>query len=208
MSFREKATTVFMVAAALSAMAAGCGGEPEFAPQPGPPDGGVDAAPPPPPVVQPTQTVAAPPPQTGACSSADTLSMTTMFKGRAAVEAPGMQPEGSAICEVVAEGQSISSPMFMLQPGFCYTFLAQALPTVTEVDVQVEVDMAAAGPGLAAFNLKPLLTVDSDTGAQAAASAKGSCYQLLLPVPVPVKLIAKARTGSGPVSAQAYKKKK
>jgi hypothetical protein len=209
MSVRERAmTAVVLGVAALSAMAVGCGGEPEFAPQPGPPDGGVDAAPPPPPV----QTVAEPTPTAPAqCDSVQSLAMTTTFQGRAGSEAPGMQPEGAAICGIVPEGQTISGQMFMLQPGFCYTFLAQALPTVTEVDLQVELDLAGGGgvpPALAAFNLKPVLAVDTDTGAQAAVSAKQNCYQWTWPIPAAVKLVAKARTGSGPIAAQAYKKKK
>jgi hypothetical protein len=201
--------TSVVLAAALAAVVAGCGGEPEFAPQPGPPDGGVDAAPPPAPT--PTQEVAAPPAQPGPCDSVQSLAMTTMFQGRAGSEAPGMQPEGAAICGVVPEGQTISSQMFMLQPGFCYTFLAQALPTVTEVDLQVELDLAGGGgvpPALAALNLKPVLAVDTDQGAQAAVSAKTNCYQWAFPIPAVVKLVAKARTGTGPIAAQAYKKKK
>jgi hypothetical protein len=207
MSLKERAMTAFVVAATLSAMTAGCGGEPEFAPQPGPPDGGVDAAPPPPPpdpvvVTQPT------PAQPGPCSSEQSLAMTTMFKGRAGTEAPGMKEEGGAICNIVAEGQTVSSQTFMLQPGMCYTFLAQALPTVTEVDLEIQLDLAAGGPAIATLNLKPLLAVDSDTGAQAAVSAKKSCYSWAFPIPAQVKMVAKARTGTGPVAAQAYSKKK
>jgi hypothetical protein len=119
-----------------------------------------------------------------------------------------MQPEGSAICGVVPEGQSISSQTFMVQQGFCYTFLAQALPTVTEVDVQLELDIASGGPALAAFNLKPMLAVDNEAGPQASIGAKKACYEWILPGQAPVKLTVKARQGSGPVAAQAYKKKK
>jgi hypothetical protein len=132
-----------------------------------------------------------------------------MFAGRASTEAPKMEPEGGATCGIVAEGQTVTSPMFMLQPGFCYTFLAQALPTVTEVDLQVELDLAGGGaPALAAFNLKPVLAVDTETGPQASVNAKQNCYQWAFPVPAAVKLVAKARTGSGPIAVQAYKKKK
>ena len=119
-----------------------------------------------------------------------------------------MQPEGSPICGVVPEGQTVSSQTFMVQQGFCYTFLAQALPTVTEVDLQLELDLASGGPGLAALGIKPLLQVDTETGPQTSVGAKQSCYQWTLPGQAPVKLVVKARTGSGPVAAQAYKKKK
>ncbi|WP_437965586.1 hypothetical protein WMF04_39025 [Sorangium sp. So ce260] len=197
---------------ALSAAALGCGGgskESEFADDP--PDAG--ALPPPQP------TASAPPPDAGLpsvavptaspCDGVQSLAMTTMFQGRASGEAPKMQPEGPPVCNVVPEGQTASGQTFMLQPGNCYTFLAQALPTVTEVDLQLELDLNAGGqPGLAAFNLKPVVAVDSDTGPTAAIGAKQSCYQWPFPIPATVKLVVKARTGSGPVAAQAYSRKK
>ncbi|MGK4002482.1 hypothetical protein WMF31_07660 [Sorangium sp. So ce1036] len=194
------------------AAALGCGGgkEPEFADDT-PPDAGT----PPPP--QPTASV--PPPDAGLppatvptaapCDGVQSLAMTTMFQGRAPGEAPRMQPEGTPVCNVVPEGQTASGQTFMLQPGHCYTFLAQALPTVTEVDLQLELDLNAGGqPALAALNLKPVLAVDSDTGPTAAIGAKQSCYQWPFPIPATVKLVVKARTGSGPVAAQAYSRKK
>lgn len=206
MSIHTRALGYGVLAVSLGLLTAGCGSEPEFAPQPGP-DGGADAAPPPPP---PTQSVAAPPPAptAGPCDQVQTMALTTMFQGRAPTEAPGMQPEGGPICGVVPEGQTVSSQTFMVQQGFCYTFLAQALPTVTEVDLQLELDLASGAPGLAALNMKPLLQVDTETGPQTAVGAKQSCYQWMLPGQAPVKLVVKARTGSGPVAAQAYKKKK
>src|SRR5688572_6607593 len=99
MSLKERAIKGAFVVATLSMMAAGCGGEPEFAPQPGPPDGGADAAPPPPPPA--TVATTPPPAQPGPCASEQSIAMTTMFKGRAGSEAPGMKEEGSAICGVV-----------------------------------------------------------------------------------------------------------
>jgi hypothetical protein len=203
MSISTKALGISVTAVSLGLLLAGCGGEPEFAPQPGP-DAGPDAAPPPPP---PTA-VAPPPPQTGPCDQVQTMALTTMFQGRAPQEAPGMQPEGGPICGIVPEGQTISSPTFMVQQGFCYTFLAQALPTVTEVDLQLELDLASGAPGLAALNLKPQLQVDTETGPQTAIGSKQACYQWMLPGQAPVKLVVKARTGSGPVAAQAFKKAK
>lgn len=137
--------------------------------------------------------------------------MSTAFQGRAATEAPGMKPEGSMVCGIVPEGQTQNSQTFMLEPGFCYTFLGQALPTVTEVDIVLELDLAGGGqvpPALAAFNLKPQLAVDSDTGPMATIGAKQSCYQWAFPVPAAARMIVKARSGSGPVAVQAYKKKK
>jgi hypothetical protein len=136
------------------------------------------------------------------------MALTTMFQGRAPQEAPGMQAEGGAICGIAPEGQTVSSQTFFVQQGFCYTFLGQALPTVTEVDLQLELDIASGGPALAALNLKPLLQVDTETGPQTAIGAKQACYTWPWPGQAPVKLVVKARTGSGPVAAQAFKKKK
>lgn len=196
---------------ALAAMATvSCGSKPEFATSEVPPDAG---PPPPPPMASAPVEDAGPTPPTGpvACDGVQSLAMTTMFQGRAPNDAPRMQPEGGPICSVVPEGQSASGPTFMLQPGSCYTFLAQALPTVTEVDLQLEIDLGSGGsmpPALAALNLKPVLAVDSDTGPTAAIGAKQSCYQWPFPLPATVKLVVKARTGTGPVAAQAYSRKK
>jgi hypothetical protein len=190
----------------VAAAAAGCGSEPKFADEQAP-----DASAPPP---APVATDTAPPPPPAAptpCDAVQSLAMTTMFQGRAPTEAPKMQAEGSQICSVVPEGQTTSGQTFMLQPGFCYTVLAQALPTVTEVDVQLELDLAGGGalpPGLAALNLKPMLAVDPETGPSGAIGGKQSCYQWVFPVAAAVKVVVKARTGSGPVAAQAYSRKK
>lgn len=201
--------TAWLVAAAAMATV-GCGAKPEFATNEVPPDAGL---PPPPPAASiPPQDTSPPPPVAPTpCDGVQSLAMTTMFQGRATSEAPRMQAEGGPICSVVPEGQTASGPTFMLQPGSCYTFLAQALPTVTEVDLQLELDLGSGGampPALAALNLKPVLAVDSDTGPTAAIGAKQSCYQWPFPLPATVKLVVKARTGTGPVAAQAYSRKK
>src|SRR5262249_9951247 len=140
-----------------------------------------------------------------------TLAVTNMIQARAAGEAPGMQPEGAAMCAVVPEGQTFSSPTVMLQPGNCYTVIAQSVPGVTELDAQLELDLAGGGtlpPALQALQLKPVLAVDTDAGPTATIGKKQSCYQWAFPIPAAVKIALKARTGSGPVAAQLYKKKK
>ena len=191
--------TKSMFAAALAVVALGCSSNPKFAPEPT-----VDAGapPPPPPVVD-----AGAPPMAGPCEPPQLLAITTTMKSRAAGEAPGMQPEGEAICGVVPEGQLITSPTFTVQQGYCYTFLGQSLPPVTEIDIQLEADVSTLPPAIAAVVPKVLL-VDELSGEKSAMGSKQNCYQWLLPVPVQVKLTAKARAGSGPVAAQVYKKKK
>jgi hypothetical protein len=193
--------------AALIAMAAfGCSSEPKFAAEPYN-DGGIDgpALPPPPPTA-----VVAAPVQAGPCDSVQSLAMTSTLQARAAAEAPGMQVEGALICGIVPEGQSVNGPMFLIQQGFCYTFLGQSLPPVQEVDMDLIVDLAGGvqlSPGLAAAAQRPLL-VDTETGEKAAMAAKQGCYTWPWPLPGQVKVVVKSRTGSGPVAAQVYKKKK
>ena len=189
--------------AALSITAAGCGSDPKFAPEPV-----ASAVPPPPP--PPVASVAAPAAASGPCDPVQTLAMTTTLQGRAVTEAPGMKPDGAPLCGVVAEGQPVTGPMFMLEQGYCYTFLSQSLPPVTEVDSSLEIDLSggmALAPNLAAMAQRPLL-VDTETGEKGAMASKGNCYVWPWPIPAQVKLIVKSKAGAGPVAAQVYKKKK
>lgn len=191
------------VAAAISLIAAGCGSEPKFAPEPT-----FDAGlpPPPPPVVD----AGLPPAATGPCDPVQSLAMTTTLQGRATAEAPGMKPDGAPLCGVVAENQPVNGPMFLLEQGYCYTFLAQSLPPVTEVDMSLEIDLSggiALAPNLAAMAQRPLL-VDTETGEKGAMASKSNCYVWPWPIPAQVKLIVKSKAGTGPVAAQVYKKKK
>ena len=189
--------------AAIGITAAGCGTAPKFAPEPV-----VDAGlpPPPPPMVDAGPPAAA----TGPCDPVQTLAMTTTLQGRATTEAPGMKPDGAPLCGVVPEAQPVTGPMFMLEQGYCYTFLAQSLPPVTEVDMSLEIDLSggmALAPNLAAMANRPLL-VDTETGEKGAMASKGNCYVWPWPIPAQVKLIVRSKAGAGPVAAQVYKKKK
>ncbi|EYF00890.1 hypothetical protein [Chondromyces apiculatus] len=201
--------------ATTAMLTAGCGSQPEFATNDQLPATNTTATVAAPQPVATTPTVATAtatatvPAGPATCDAVQSLSLTTMFQGRAAAEAPKMQPEGSPICGVVTEGQTVSGNTFVLQPGNCYTVLAQGLPTVTEVDVQLELDLAGGGaPALAALNIKPMLAVDPDTGPSGAIGAKQSCYSWPFPIPGAVKVVVKARQGSGPVAAQVYSRKK
>lgn len=196
---RTRTTVVAALAMGLSVL--GCGEkEPEFPENPPatatvavPPPATASATPPPPPVCDPVQSVA----------------FTTMFAERAKTEAPKMELEGGVVCgNVATEGGTVEGPTFFLQPGMCYTVIANALPNVTEIDVQIVGDAAAAGvpPALAALLSAPL-AVDSDTGAMATIGAKQSCYKWAWPIPAAAKLVVKARTGTGPVGAQVYRRK-
>jgi hypothetical protein len=202
----------WVAACAVGVLVAGCGGkEPEVAQTPYP-DGGFvyDAgAFPPPPAA--TVDAGPPAPTSSPCDSVQTLALTTMLQARQKTEAPGMQPEGAPVCGVVPEGQTVMSTSMVLQPGHCYTILANGLPNVSVVDIQLVADPSAAGlpPALAAMAGNPLLAVSTDAGVQTSiGGSKQGCYQWPWPVPGPVKIVLKARNGSGPIAAQAYSKKK
>lgn len=158
----------------------------------------VTAPPPPPP----------PPPQVTACDGVQQPALTSMIQARAATEAPGMQPEGAAVCNVVPEGQAASSQIIMLQQGYCYTVLGASLPGVTELDMQLDLDLGA-GMTLP-VNIKPMLMTDTETGPNASMGAKQNCYQFqgILGIPGAARVTLKPRAGSGPVAAQVFKKKK
>jgi hypothetical protein len=192
--------------ATLAAGLWGCNNEAKYAESSVP-----DAGPmlPPPPVILDGGSVA-PPLLTGPCDSTQTLAMSSMFQARAPKEAPGMKPEGPPICFMVPEGQQAAGTTFMLEPGYCYTFLGQSLPGISAMNMQLEVDVAGAGlpPALAALNVKPVLAVDSGPGPQTGVAAGQACFLWPWPIPAMVKVVVKAHAGSGPVAAQAYKKKK
>jgi hypothetical protein len=200
MGFAVLTTTL---GAAWAAAVVGCNDKPAN-PPPQPDAGVVDAAPPPP-------TVTAPPaPVAGPCDAVQTAALTTVIQGRAAAEAPGMQPEGAATCNVLPEGQSASSQVFTLQSGFCYTVLGASLPTVSELDMQLELDLASGAtlpPALAALNIKPLLMTDTESGPNGTIGPKSSCYKWAFPIPAAVRVTMKPRAGTGPVAVQVYKKK-
>ena len=185
----------------------GCGGGgAKFAETPAPDAGVAVLQPPPPPLV-----VAADPPAPSAptpCDAVQSLAMTTAIQGRATADAPGMKAAGGAICAITPEGQTYTGPTFLLEAGHCYTVVGQSLPGVTQLDLQLEIDASVAGPAVAALGIKPVIAVSTDSGPQAAIGAKNACVQWAFPLPVPVRVLLKARTGSGPVAAQVYAKKK
>jgi hypothetical protein len=177
----------------------GCGNNPP--PQPMPPP-----APMPPP-----SAVAPAPPQAGPCPQEQTLATSTAMQARAAAEAPGMKAEGAPVCGIAAEGQTVTGPIFTLEPGYCYTFLGQSLPPVAQMEMVLQADASGLVgpllPNMAPMAQAPIL-VSTTPGERVNMGEKQSCYQWALPVPATVKLILKARAGSGPISAQVFRKKK
>jgi hypothetical protein len=196
---------VLLVATTGALSVVGCGSEPETPPQPGPPDAGTPPPPPVPDAGVPQPTAVTP------CDAVMSLAMSTALQGRAAGEAPGMQPDGASVCGVVGEGQSVQSETILLQQGRCYNVLAQGMPNVTEVDVQVEADLTAGGmvnPALSGFLKGPPLMIGTGAGVMDASGSKANCFSWTMPFPLAVKVSVKSRIGSGPVAAQLYSKKK
>ncbi len=196
------------VAALVAALTPACGSEPEFPEQPMPAPTPMASNPAPAPT--PMASTAPPPPVTaGACDAVQTTAFTTMLMGRATTEAPRMEQVGSLVCGVAPEGQPVNGTTLMLEQGYCYTVLGQSLPSVNELDVQIVVDLAGGGipPALAAMAQAPL-AVDNTAGQSASIGAGNNCYQWPLPIPAAVKLVLKPRSGSGPVAAQVYRRKK
>jgi hypothetical protein len=110
----------------------------------------------------------------------------------------------------VPEGQAASTAVgLMFEPGFCYTVLAQGSPSVTEVELKLVADISGSvPPAFAALAANPTLGVDTETGSAASIGAKPNCYAWAFPIAGLVKVTATAKTGSGPISLQVYKKKK
>lgn len=171
------------------------------------------------PAPQPTQPMQVPPPMavapasapTGPCDQAQALATSTSLQARASSEAPGMKAEGGPLCAVVAEGQAYVGPMFTIEQGYCYTFLGQSLPPIGAMEMVLQGDASGLVggllPGMAQAAQAPLL-VSTSSGERVSMAEKQSCYQWAFPVPATVKLILKSRAGSGPVSAQVFRKKK
>lgn len=178
--------------------------------------GGCGSPPPPRPMPAPMPTPAAiappapvlPPP----CDQAQYLATSTSMQARAAAEAPGMKPQGTPICGVVGPGQAVVGPIFMLEPGYCYTFLGQSLPPVVDMEMALQLDASGALGAILPPNMgsyagmaqAPLL-VSTTPGERISMADKRGCYQAAMPGPV--KLVLKARNGSGPVAAQVFRKK-
>ena len=188
--------TVSLLAAGLAA----CPSEPEYPVQPSASNTVVV----PPPVAS-----SAPPPAPVVCDALSQGQFTAIFAQRQPTEAPGMKPEGAVVCGTVQQGQKVESTTVLLQPGMCYTVLANALPNVTELNIALVADATAFGATQAFANLTAApLAVDSETGPMSSIGAKTACIRSPVPLlPVPAKLVVTAAGGGGPVGAQIFSKK-
>jgi len=199
MSMATKQICGLIVALAASACG-GCGHHPPPQPTPmyaPPPMASAPAPPPPPP-----------------CDQPQFLATSASMTARAAAEAPGMKPEGGPICGVAAQGQAVQGPMFILEPGYCYTFLGQSLPPVSDMEMVLQFDATAAAgsflppsmAGMAGMAQGPVL-VSTSPGERVSMGGGRSCYQWGMLAPATVKMVLKPRAGSGAVAAQVFRKK-
>jgi hypothetical protein len=155
----------------------------------------VPTAPPPPP---PTQ------PQAGACDGVMSAALQTAIQARSKQELSwGMKAEGAFVCETVVQGGS-AKVAANLQPGRCYTFVAESYPNVTELDVFLKPNFGPTPPPLLAVAANAVLAQDSDTGPRATIGRGKNCYKWPFPLPAAVIVEATARTGAGPVAVQVY----
>jgi hypothetical protein len=139
-----------------------------------------------------------------------------MMQARSAAEAPGMKLEGAPVCGVVnAPGETVTGPIFVLEPGYCYTFLGQSLPPVSEMEMHLQFDATAMAGSLLPPNMSGManmaqgtVLVSTTPGERVNMAEKQNCYQWGFMVPATVKLVLKARSGAGPLAAQVFRKKK
>ena len=181
----------------LTAVTTACGGGETQVEQPLPPPPTPPPPPPPPP---------APTTQTGPCDATMQVALQTAIEAREKAELTfGMKKEGTFGCELVAEGGMMTVAV-SLQPGRCYTALANSFPNVSEVDLFLKPNLGPSPPPLLASFAGMVMAQDSETGPIASIGAGKNCYKNPFPVPGAAVLEVKARTGSGPVAVQVYSK--
>jgi len=171
--------------------------------QPGDPNAPPGYGQQPPPGAQPGYPGAAPgqpaPASMPGADAATASAVRLALQPRAANEAKGMKEDGNAIGGMLAEGGALQQE-FMLMPGKCYTILAQGLPPVAELDMQL-----LAKPIMP--SLPPsVLAADKTAGPAASIGAGKDCYKNPFPIAAPVILTLKATKGGGPAGAQVYSK--
>jgi len=200
---RFKVGTVLpMIGLVLAALS--CKKEEPVVPTTPPPDAGTPV------VVASAPTTTAPVgPVTGQCDGMVTLALRTAIDTLAKKDlAPAMKADGDTVCMMLAEGQTVSAP-FSFQPGSCYSFVAFALPNVTEVEVRVKPELGNPPNPLLAPLASFTGAIDADTGPSAVIGRKNDCVKHpggLIAIPFAAKAEVLAKAGSGPVAVQVYRK--
>jgi len=124
---------------------------------------------------------------------------TQLLSALATQNAPGAKPIGSAVAGNFQQGQVLETQVQM-NPGKCYTVVGAAVPTVTNLDLELVPLMPV--PGLAS----PVMAADQTQGATAVIGAAPNCFKWALPVGGPMKVVVRVSAGSGIAAAQVFEK--
>jgi hypothetical protein len=214
----------FFAVAALGAMSTlavagvGCKKDPPQQPQPLQPTGGYPppgatgypqpgpAGYPPGPAAPPAATAAPPPAATAppaastGCDPSVAAALQPLLVGQVAQHAPGAKPEGTAVCGMLNEGQSLQVTVTLAAGGSkCYTGIGLGAPSFSQLDLQL---IAAPPPPLPPTTLSQ----SSGGGPMPVMAGKPNCFKNLFPVPVQANFKLTATKGSGPAMAQLYMK--
>jgi hypothetical protein len=124
---------------------------------------------------------------------------TGLLAGLATQNAPGAKAVGAAVAGNFQQGQVLDTQVQM-NPGKCYTVVGAAVPTVTNLDLELVPLMAV--PGLAS----PVMAQDQTQSHTAVIGAAPNCFKWALPVGGPMKVIVRVSAGSGIAAAQVFEK--
>ena len=153
-------------------------------------------APPPATTAAPTATAAPAPP---AGQTFDASALQPLLTPLAAQHAKGAKADGPTLGGMLQTGQSIEQNVQLAPSGTkCYTAIAVGAPSLTELQLEMVLNMAP---------LPPTVVAQAQTPANPAVLAGSpNCYKNITPIAGMVKLKVTAKTGSGPVLVQLYSK--
>jgi hypothetical protein len=183
----------------------GAPGQPQpgaYPQQPGQPPAGYPAGYPqqPAPTAAPTAAPAAAPAAAQGCDPGVSTSLQPLLTPLAQQHAPGAKAEGTPICAMLQEGQSVQTTVTLAPGGQrCYTGVGVGSPSLTQLDLAL---VAAPPPPLP----PTALSQSSGTGAMPVMAGKPNCFKNLLPLPIQATFKLTATKGSGPALAQLYGK--
>ncbi len=179
-------------------------GQTGYPPQPGyPPAGTAPAGYPPagtaPPTAAPPAQTAPPATATG-CDATVSAAMQPLLVGQVAQHAPGAKPEGTAVCGMLQEGQSMQVSVTLAAGGSkCYTGIGIGAPSYSQLDLQL---VGAPPPPLPPM----VLSQSSGGGPMPVMAGKPNCFKNISPFPLTANFKLTATKGSGPAMAQLYAK--
>ncbi len=113
-------------------------------------------------------------------------------------DAPGMTVDGGTLGGRFAQGDVLER-LLTLQPGHCYTIVAQSRGAITELEVVMVAAVTPTMPTMA-------LAIDADQGPHATLGRAPSCFRNPIPLPLPVLVRVTATSGSGVAAVRALSK--